>query len=250
MLKPPPMSPQQGSSAHLAPIPTVAQVDGRRAHGPSNRWARRAIAVGVPALAALALAMPRGPITTLDGLTTMSVAVIVGLVAGFALRSRWAMLLAPPTFVAAFELVRLGADGPTVDAIHTSTYGLMAFAVGRGIHGALALLPNGPGRRARRRHRPTQHRGSTGPPRPGASGAVRPPRGRCPRRGRTGRPGGGDRPPGEYRSDPRSRRRPPRGQHRRADPRADRRPRPCHDDPRRQQQGPGAAVPRRRSRRH
>jgi pimeloyl-ACP methyl ester carboxylesterase len=52
------------------------------------------------------------------------------------------MLAAPATFMVIFELVRLGTSGPTVDTIHLgSTYGVMAFAVGRGVHGLLALLP-------------------------------------------------------------------------------------------------------------
>lgn len=102
-----------------------------------------AVAVGVAAVAAgiLALLMPRGPITTAQALTTMAAGLLVGVAGGFAMRSRWVMLVAPVVFVAVFELVRLGTDGPTVDWIHLSTYGLFAFAAGRGIHGILALLP-------------------------------------------------------------------------------------------------------------
>jgi proline iminopeptidase len=85
--------------------------------------------------------MPRGPITNAEGISTMLISLAVGGVAGLATRSRWAMLLAPAAFVAAFELARLGTDGPTVDGLHVSTYGVMAFVVGRGIHGVLALLP-------------------------------------------------------------------------------------------------------------
>jgi proline iminopeptidase len=52
------------------------------------------------------------------------------------------MLLAPAVFVVVFEVMRAGVTGPTVDGIHlTSTYGIMAFAVGRGVHALLALLP-------------------------------------------------------------------------------------------------------------
>ena len=52
------------------------------------------------------------------------------------------MLAAPVIFVAVFELARLGVAGPTVDGIHLgSTYGIMAFALGRGVHGLLVLLP-------------------------------------------------------------------------------------------------------------
>jgi len=85
---------------------------------------------------------PRGPITSGEVLATMAVSLLVGAVAGLLFRSRWAMLLAPVTFVGVFELVRMGAQGPTVDAIHPfSTYGLMAFVVGRGFHGLVALFP-------------------------------------------------------------------------------------------------------------
>jgi proline iminopeptidase len=86
--------------------------------------------------------MPRGPITSGEVLATMAVSLLVGAVAGLLFRSRWAMLLAPVTFVGVFELVRMGAEGPTVDAIHPfSTYGFMAFVVGRGFHGLVALVP-------------------------------------------------------------------------------------------------------------
>ena len=108
-----------------------------------DRWIGAGVAVGVAAGAAaiLALLMPRGPITTTEALTTMAIGLLIGLAAGFTMRSRWAMLLAPLAFVAAYELVRLGTDGPTVDGIHTSMYGLIALSVGRGLHGLLALAP-------------------------------------------------------------------------------------------------------------
>ncbi|HEX5798550.1 MAG TPA: hypothetical protein VFY02_00445, partial [Gaiellaceae bacterium] len=100
-----------------------------------------AVGVAIEAAAVLALLMPRGPITTTDALATMLAGLLVGLVGGFALRSRWTMLLAPLAFVAAYELVRVGTDGPTVDGIGLSTYGLIALVVGRGAHGILALVP-------------------------------------------------------------------------------------------------------------
>ncbi|HET9508555.1 MAG TPA: alpha/beta fold hydrolase [Gaiellaceae bacterium] len=100
-----------------------------------------ALGVALEVAAVLALLMPRGPITTTEGLGTMVAGLLVGVVGGFTLRSRWAMLLAPLAFVAAYELVRVGTDGPTVDGIHLSTYGLIALVVGRGVHGVLALLP-------------------------------------------------------------------------------------------------------------
>lgn len=85
---------------------------------------------------------PRGPMTTFEGLAAMGLGLLVGCVVGLLLRTRWAMLVAPLAFAVAFELARLGISGPTVDGIHlTSTYGIMAFAVGRGVHALLALAP-------------------------------------------------------------------------------------------------------------
>jgi len=110
---------------------------------PGRLWARRGVALVAPALIALPLArvMPRGPVSTDEAFLTMLAGLVAGLIAGFVLRSRWAMLTAPVAFVAAYELARLGTDGPTVDGIHLSTYGLIALVVGRGIHGVLALFP-------------------------------------------------------------------------------------------------------------
>lgn len=85
---------------------------------------------------------PRGPISTFEGLAAIGLGLLVECVAGLLLRTRWAMLVAIVTFAAAFELARWGVSGPTVDGIHlTSTFGVMAFAVGRGFHALLALLP-------------------------------------------------------------------------------------------------------------
>lgn len=102
------------------------------------------VAAGVTALTASICAwwMPRGPMTTVQALAAMLIGAAVGAAAGLAMRSRWAMLVAPAVFVAVFELVRINADGPTVDAIHPgSTYGLLALAVGRGFHGLVGLVP-------------------------------------------------------------------------------------------------------------
>ncbi len=84
---------------------------------------------------------PRGPVTTAQALTAMVVGLLLGAVAGLTLRSRWAMLLAPLVFVVVFELARLGTVGLTAGPPHASTYGLIGLAVGRGVHGLLALAP-------------------------------------------------------------------------------------------------------------
>jgi proline iminopeptidase len=72
----------------------------------------------------------------------MALGLVVGLVAGAVMRSRWAMLVAPVAFVAVFELVRLDATGATIDSITLSSeYGVLAFIVGRVFHGVLAIWP-------------------------------------------------------------------------------------------------------------
>jgi proline iminopeptidase len=84
---------------------------------------------------------PRGPLTTADALGSMAISLVVGIVTGIVLRSRWAMLTMPVSFLVAFELARLGSEGPSVDGVEFSTYGLLALVVGRGFHGLISLLP-------------------------------------------------------------------------------------------------------------
>jgi pimeloyl-ACP methyl ester carboxylesterase len=102
-----------------------------------------ALSAGVAAVAGIVAAVltPRGPVTTSEALAWMAAGLLVGLACGYLLRSRWALLLAPLAFTVAFELARLGATGPTVDAVQLgSTYGIIAFVVGRGLT-YLLLLP-------------------------------------------------------------------------------------------------------------
>lgn len=100
------------------------------------------IAVGVAVLWGVIAGSwtPRGPLTSAEALWSMAISLLVGAAAGLAMRTRWAMLLAL-AFAVAFELTRLGTDGPLVDELHISTYGLLAFAAGRGFHALLALAP-------------------------------------------------------------------------------------------------------------
>ncbi len=145
--------------------------------GPARRstgWdtARRRWATGVAVAAAYGVLAgvwtPRGPLTTVEALAALALGLATGGAVGAVVRSRWAMLLAPAVFVAVFEVVRLGLAGPTVDGIHlTSTYGVMAFAVGRGVHGLLTVLPMVLGASlgaatARRARRPDTGRASFG----------------------------------------------------------------------------------------
>ncbi len=105
---------------------------------------------GVVALAAVAGGFgwlagwltPRGPVTTTQALTVLLAAVAVGAACGFAMRSRWAMLLAPVVFVVVFEVARIGVEGPTVDAPQlTTVLGTVVAAAGRGFQGVLILVP-------------------------------------------------------------------------------------------------------------
>jgi len=104
--------------------------------------------LGLAAAAAVLLGLvsgwwtPRGPVTTTEALAAIGLGLLVGGFAGRVMRSRWAMLLAPVVFVGTFELVRAGTSGPLVDGIHLgSTLGILAFVLGRGLHGILVLLP-------------------------------------------------------------------------------------------------------------
>jgi pimeloyl-ACP methyl ester carboxylesterase len=110
----------------------------------SHRWIGLGITVAVTGVfgVILGLTMPRGPLTTPQALTALLSSLLVGGAAGAASRSRWAMLLAPVTFMVVVELVRVGTDGPTVDGINLSNvYGVIAFVVGRGFTGLLTVLP-------------------------------------------------------------------------------------------------------------
>lgn len=85
---------------------------------------------------------PRGPITTSEALTSMAAALVVGVGAGLMMGNRWSLLVAPGVFVAIFEVARLGEVGPTVDAIDLSGFfGILAFVLGRVVHGLLVLAP-------------------------------------------------------------------------------------------------------------
>ncbi len=85
---------------------------------------------------------PRGPVTSTEALVTMAVALVVGLVVGAATGSRWALLFAPAAFVAVFELARIGAWGPTVDApASAGTLHVLAFLLGRAPQWLLTVVP-------------------------------------------------------------------------------------------------------------
>lgn len=103
---------------------------------------------------------PRGPITTTDALAWLTASLALGIVVGYVAGTRWSVLLAALASVIGFELARMSAVGPTVDAVQLgSTYGIIAFVVGRLLTYTLAFLPQALGGLAgvaiaARRHRP------------------------------------------------------------------------------------------------
>jgi len=110
----------------------------------SNRLAGFLVAAGLAAASALVAAWvtPRGPITASQALGSIAFALFVGMGSGLVTGSRWTMLLTPIVFIAVFESGRLSVAGPTVDGIQLgSIYGVLAFVLGRGLHGVLVLLP-------------------------------------------------------------------------------------------------------------
>lgn len=85
---------------------------------------------------------PRGPVSSGEALVTMGATLIVGIVAGLLMGSRWSTLLAPIAYLIAFEIGRLSVQGPTVDAIMLdNVYGIIAFITGRLAHWILAAGP-------------------------------------------------------------------------------------------------------------
>ncbi len=113
-----------------------------------QRWGQRwpgmlvaaALVTGCGVLGAALL--PRGAVTAAHALAGMAVLLVVGVGAGLAAGTRWSVLGAPLLFAVAFELARLDAVGPTVDAPNLgSLYGTIAFVLGRGMGVLLMLLP-------------------------------------------------------------------------------------------------------------
>jgi len=123
--------------------PRIDRLDWRAALW-GNRWLGAATVVAISAVTALisSVPMPRGPVTGGQGLLVIGVSLLIGIAAGYQMRSRWALLLAPLAYVAAYELARLGIAGASLEGVRfDSTYGIAAFAAGRGFHALLALLP-------------------------------------------------------------------------------------------------------------
>lgn len=150
VLRPPTSMDPSTPEADGSPQPNLARRNGwadvaRTAMGPV--WSRpivgAAVATGLAASWGVAAGWwtPRSPSTTPEAVWSILLSLTIGASAGFAWRTRWALVLTPVAFAAVYELVRLDLVGPTVDAIHLSGYGLIALVVGRGFHALLTLVP-------------------------------------------------------------------------------------------------------------
>jgi proline iminopeptidase len=119
-----------------------------RAGTPVNVWKDRRMGLVLASLLAafagvlVALMLPRGPVTQSQALIVLAGGVIVGVLAGLLMQSRWAMLLVPVVHVLALEIVRPHLLGPTVGALRLNeVYGVLAFLLGRGFYGLIAVIP-------------------------------------------------------------------------------------------------------------
>lgn len=119
--------------------------DDKRASSANNQTMTTAVAAGSAALVGVsgfitALYMPRGPVTAVHLWFVLLSSLIVGLVGGLVLRTRWAYLLLPLIYIITIELTRLNIVGPTVDALRLDNpFGILALIVGRGFHGLVAF---------------------------------------------------------------------------------------------------------------
>ncbi|MFN3601825.1 MAG: alpha/beta fold hydrolase [Dietzia sp.] len=112
----------------------------RRPHRPL--WLVLAVLGLAVAGAVTGVILPRGPVTTVHSVTMLLICLGLGAAAGMLSATRWATVVAPIAFLTAFELARIPAEGPTVDAVYLgSIYGVMALVVGRGFDLAVMGLP-------------------------------------------------------------------------------------------------------------
>lgn len=100
--------------------------------------------VGIALLAGVlvGLTLPHGPSTQTQGLVVLLGTLTLGLLTGFTMQSRWAMLLVPLVHVIAIQLIRNGTEGPSVGPIRLdSSYGVLSLVLGRGFYLLVGLLP-------------------------------------------------------------------------------------------------------------
>jgi proline iminopeptidase len=100
-----------------------------------------AVVTGAGGLVAAA-ALPRGPVTRPGLLAAVALAAVLGWIAGFVSRSRWAILGAPLVFALCYELGRADVVGPSVDRPNLDTsIGVLVLVLGRGFAAVTQLLP-------------------------------------------------------------------------------------------------------------
>ncbi len=117
-------------------LPAVRILTGRRAGAGGSLF--------VAAIAGVATAwlLPHGPTSAVGGLAVMAAGLALGLLGGAAVRTAWVAVPIWIVSVAALEVARFDLVSPTIDAIRLDTpYGVLAFVLGRGLHGLLLGLP-------------------------------------------------------------------------------------------------------------
>lgn len=88
------------------------------------------------------IAEPRGPVTGTQAAVLMATAAAIGWTGGRLTGSRWAAAAPPLAHVLGFEVARYGSDLPTVGPlVLDSTFGVLAFILGRAVPWCLAAAP-------------------------------------------------------------------------------------------------------------
>lgn len=133
---------------------TISEVIGRPigTPGPVGLVARRLRAdprlAGVAAIvlsgaAGLAtdLFAARGATTTGQGLLIMAIGLGIGVAGGLLARSRWVLVPLVAAYIVGVELGRQGVEAASLAVRFDTTYGIVMFALARGLHGLLAFVP-------------------------------------------------------------------------------------------------------------
>lgn len=87
------------------------------------------------------LVMPRGPVTAFHGIVVIALGLLVGAVAGALRPTRWILVPALLGLALGVEAGRLGVVAPSLAVRFDTPYGIIAFALTRGVH-ALLLIPS------------------------------------------------------------------------------------------------------------
>jgi proline iminopeptidase len=110
----------------------------------SSRWSRFGAALGSAAGSGLfvGVLLPRGPLTAGHALGVMLAGLLAGVAAGFALRSRWALALAPVAHVLLLEGLWQRSELHSVGSFeYSETFGLLAFGLLRLFYLFVGLFP-------------------------------------------------------------------------------------------------------------